>query len=239
MKLVAPMAGITDSNFLIKLIPFGFNAVSLGGYNLDEATLNAATNVLSRGRKEFIIPLDNIYSHISSEVFKLKNFNNNMTVFANLRSSNPEDIVKISKIPDLDVVEINCHCRQEEFLAIGCGQEMLLRDDLLDFISYVVDNASSKVSVKIRANVSGVDTLNISKKIASTGINYLHIDAMKPGFNDFDFDLLNEIVKNVDVNIIGNNSINNSNQVSKILKTGVNGFSIGRAVINGSLDFEI
>ena len=34
------MAGITDSKFLNKVIPYGFDAVTLGGYSLDEKTIN-------------------------------------------------------------------------------------------------------------------------------------------------------------------------------------------------------
>ena len=81
----------------------------------------------------------------------------------------------------MDIVEINCHCRQEEILAIGCGQNMLKREDLADYIKDVVDNASCEVSVKIRANVEGSDTLKIAKLIENAGADYLHIDAMKAG----------------------------------------------------------
>ena len=66
------------------------------------------------------------------------------------------------KIKDLDIVEINCHCRQNEIISIGCGQEMLNRPDLGEFVSQVVDNVKSEVSVKIRANVDGIDTLKIA-----------------------------------------------------------------------------
>ena len=239
MKAVAPMAGITNADFLKKVIPYGFDMVTLGGYNIDDATLKAALEITKRGRPEFIIPISDVLSEISSEVNVLKEFKEDILISTNLRSTTPEAIVEVSKIPNLDIVEINCHCRQNELLAIGCGQKMLLCDDLEDFICHVVKKASSKVSVKIRANVSGVDTLEISKLISSCGVDYLHIDAMKVGFNDFDFELLENIVKEVDTFIIGNNSINSSQQLFKMLNTGVQGFSIGRALINGSIDFEI
>lgn len=238
MKVVAPMAGITDANFLIKAIPYGFDMLTLGGYNLDEATYNAGCEV-SKRRKEFSYPLNTIFDEIYTEVFKIKNFKKDILVSANLRSTTPKPIVKISKIPLLDVVEINCHCRQDEFLAIGCGQNMLKRPDLADFIKYVVRKSKSKVSVKLRGNVPGVDTLEICKEISDLGVDYLHIDAMKPGIQDADYELLSLIVSNVDTFVIGNNSINSSNQISKMFKTGVQGFSIGRALINGSLNFEI
>ncbi|MCC7554072.1 MAG: tRNA-dihydrouridine synthase [Methanobacteriaceae archaeon] len=233
------MAGITDSDFLIKVIPYGFDMVTLGGYNLDDETLNAAKLVSKRGRKEFIIPIYKIYEYICFESFRVKNFNSEVLISANLRSLNPENIVKLSKINSLDVVEINCHCRQKEFIDIGCGQEMLKRDDLEEFISYVTNNASSKVSVKIRGNVLGVNTLEIADLISSCGVDYLHVDAMNPEVDDADFDLLNSLANELDTFIIGNNSVNSEAQVSKMLETGVNGFSIGRAIIDGNLDFQI
>ena len=58
---------------------------------------------------------------------------------------------------------------------------MLKRGDLADYIKDVVDNASCEVSVKIRANVEGSDTLKIAKLIENAGADYLHIDAMKAG----------------------------------------------------------
>lgn len=239
MKVVASMAGITDGDFLANFIDSGFNTLTLGGYNIDKSTLNAGIKITKRGRKEFTYPLNEIHGVISHEVNKLKNINRDILVSANLRSIYPEAIVLMSKIPFLDIVEINCHCRQDEFLEIGCGQAMLMRDDLKDFISFVVRNADSKVSVKIRANVDGVDSLEVSKLIASCGVDYLHIDAMKVGVDDADYELLSKISSKVDTFIIGNNSINSSKRVFKILDTGVQGFSIGRALMNGSLDFEI
>ena len=139
----------------------------------------------------------------------------------------------------MDIVEINCHCHQEEILAIGCGQNMLKRGDLADYIKDVVDNASCEVSVKIRANVEGSDTLKIAKLIENAGADYLHIDAMKAGIFDADYDLLTEICSNTNIKVIGNNSIDSEQKIEKMLKTGVYGFSIARALISGKLNFNI
>ena len=35
IRVVAPMAGITNANFLNKVIPLGFDVATLGGYSLD------------------------------------------------------------------------------------------------------------------------------------------------------------------------------------------------------------
>ncbi len=239
LKVVAPMAGITNADFLNKVIPFGFNVATLGGYSLDKPTLEASVNIVERGRKEFIFPLDDIYNHIESEVASIKKVHNDVKVSANVRATSPQPIIDVGKIKDLDIVEINCHCRQEEIIAVGCGQQMLFRSDLGDFISQVVDNVNCEVSVKIRANVEGIDTLKIANLIEDAGATYLHIDAMKKGVFDADWELLKEISDNVDIKVIGNNSVNSELNVKKMIDFGVDGFSIARSVISGNLDFNI
>ncbi len=239
IKVVAPMAGITDANFLNKVVPFGFDVATLGGYSLDNPTIEASQKIIERGRKEFHFPLDEIFSHIEHEVDSIKMVHNNVKVSANVRSTTPQPIIDVGNIKNLDIVEINCHCRQEEILSIGCGQEMLKRDDLKDFISQVVSNVSSEVSVKIRANVDGIDTLKIANIVEDAGADYLHIDAMKKGIFDADYELLKNICDNTNIKVIGNNSVDSIENVEKMIDTGVAGFSIARAVISGNLNFDI
>lgn len=232
------MAGITDAEFLNKVIPFGFDTATLGGYSLDAETIEASEKIIKRGRNEFHFLQDEIIGHIKKEVNLIKKQHPDVKVSVNVRSTTPQPIIEVSKIDNLDIVEINCHCRQEEILAIGCGQNMLKRGDLADYIKDVVDNASCEVSVKIRANVEGSDTLKIAKLIENAGADYLHIDAMKAGI-DADYDLLTEICSNTNIKVIGNNSIDSEQKIEKMLKTGVYGFSIARALISGKLNFNI
>jgi TIM-barrel protein len=239
IKVVAPMAGITDANFLNKVIPYGFNVATLGGYSLDLPTIEASKKIIERGRKEFDFPLDEIFTHIENEVNSIKNVHGDVKVSANVRSTTPQPIIDVGNIRKLDIVEINCHCRQKEILNIGCGQEMLNRPDLSEFISQIVDNVKSEVSVKIRANVDGTDTLKLARIIEDAGADYLHIDAMKKGVFEADWDLLTEISNNVDIKVIGNNSVNSQENLQKMIETGVDGFSIARSVISGNLDFNI
>nr|WP_292801746.1 MJ0144 family RNA dihydrouridine synthase-like protein [Methanobrevibacter sp.] len=239
IKVVAPMAGITDSDFLNKVIPYGFNVATLGGYSLDSATIEASKKIIERGRKEFDFSLDEIFTHIENEVNSIKNVHGDVKVSANVRSTTPQPIIEVGNIKNLDIVEINCHCRQNEILDIGCGQEMLNRPDLSDFISQIVDNVESEVSVKIRANVDGTDTLQLAGLIEDAGADYLHIDAMKKGVFEADWDLLTKISNNVDIKVIGNNSVNSQENLQRMIETGVDGFSIARSVISGNLDFNI
>ena len=233
------MAGITDAEFLNKVIPYGFDAVTLGGYSLDEKTIEASQKIIERGRKEFYFELDEIIPHMESEVNKIKEIHPDVRISANVRSINPEPIIEASKIKNLDIIELNCHCRQEEITSIGCGQEMLKRTDLADFISQIADNAESEVSVKIRANVGGIDTLEIAKTIEDAGADYLHLDAMDPNVFDADWKLLENVCKNTDIKVIGNNSIDSAEKIKKMYQCGVYGFSIARAIISGTLNFDI
>ena len=239
LKVVAPMAGITDADFLNKVIPQGFNVATLGGYSLDEPTIEASKKIIERGRKEFDFPLDEIFTHIENEVNSIKKVHGNVKVSANVRSTTQQPIIEVGNIENLDIVEINCHCRQDEIVAIGCGQEMLNRADLKNFISQVVDNVRSEVSVKIRANVDGIDTLKIASLIEDAGADYLHIDAMKKGVFEADWELLRKICNNVNIKVIGNNSVNSRANLEKMIDTGVDGFSIARSIISGNLDFNI
>lgn len=239
LKVVAPMAGITNADFLNKVIPHGFNVATLGGYSLDDSTIEASKKIIERGRKEFDFPLDVIFSHIENEVASIKKVHPDVKVSANVRATTPQPIIEVGNIENLDIVEINCHCRQDEILAIGCGQNMLNRPDLSDFISQIVDNVKSEVSVKIRANVDGTDTFKIAGLIEDAGADYLHIDAMKKGVFDADWELLEKICSNTSIKVIGNNSVNSEKNVKKMISTGVYGFSIARSVISGNLDFNI
>lgn len=233
------MAGITDAEFLNKVIPYGFDVVTLGGYSLDEKTIEASQKIIERGRKEFHFELDEIIPHIESEANKIKKVHPGVCVSANVRSTNPEPIIEASKIKNLDIIELNCHCRQEEITSIGCGQEMLKRPDLEDFISQIVDDAKSEVSVKIRANVEGIDTLEIAQVIEDAGADYLHLDAMDPNVFDADWKLLENVCKHTDMKVIGNNSIDSADKIEKMYQCGVYGFSIARAIISGTLNFNI
>ncbi len=239
LKVVAPMAGITDAEFLNSVIPVGFNVATLGGYSLDESTIEASRKIIQRGRKEFDFPLDEIFTHIADEVNSIKKVHNNVKVSANVRATTPQPIIEAGNIKNLDIVEINCHCRQEEILSIGCGQEMLNRNDLYEFISQIVDNVESEVSVKIRANVDGIDNLKIAHLVEDAGADYLHIDAMKKGVFEADWELLHEICNNVNIKVIGNNSVNSKSNLEKMINTGVDGFSIARSIISGNLSFNI
>ena len=235
------MAGITDGRFCSKMTMYAFDLLTIGGYNADRNAIDAGLKIIKRGRPEFNIAKEDLYHHIEEEVRLIKDqphYHGEVSV--NLRSSSPDPIIEISKIPELDVVEINAHCRQPELIKSGCGQALLKNPEILqDFTSKVVKNCKKKVSVKIRANVPEVDTLMIAKAVNEAGADYIHIDAMKPGFNCADYSVIESVKKNVDIFIIGNNSIRDLKSARNMLNSGADGISIARAAINGTLPFDL
>jgi len=233
------MAGITDAKFCLKLIPFGFDMVTLGGYNIDSPTITAGEKILQRGRPEFSINEEDYFEVIYNQAKEIKE-NWNGLVSVNLRSTTPDPIIQISRIKEVDVVEINAHCRQSEITEIGCGQAMLQDlEHLGEFSAEVVKNSSAKVSVKFRANVLNLNDLEIAKSVESSGCDFIHIDAMKPGFNYADLDIIHEISQNIETFLVGNNSIVDINSAKKMLDAGANGISIARAAMGGRINFDL
>jgi TIM-barrel protein len=235
------MAGITNGQFCSKMSIYGFDVLTIGGYNADKKAINAGLKIIKRGRPEFNINENRLYQHIEEEIKLIKNHPNyHGKVSVNLRSSSPNPIIEISKIEELDIIEINAHCRQPELIESGCGQALLENPEILyDFVSEVVKSCKKKVSVKIRANVSGVDDIEIAKAVNDAGADYIHIDAMNPGHDCADFSIIKSIRNNVDLFIIGNNSIRDLESARQMLSAGADGISIARAAMNGTLPFDL
>lgn len=239
IEVLAPMAGITDGAFCRDLAGEGFDMVTLGGYNADHPTIQAGNVILSRGRPEFVVEEESLVPYLEDQAQIVReNFKGSISV--NLRSLTPGPIIRVSKIREVDVVEVNAHCRQKEITRLGCGQAML-KDSirLEEFVEEIVEKAKSRVSVKIRANVAGIDELKIAKAVERSGANYLHVDAMLPGSLRADLDVIRSIKENTSIFLIGNNSIKDVESARKMLNAGADGISLARAAIGGSLDFDL
>ncbi|MEG3224436.1 MAG: hypothetical protein BME94_02665 [Methanobacteriales archaeon Met13] len=234
------MAGINDGAFCRNLSVAGFDMVTLGGYNADFPTIQAGHQILSRGRPEFVVEEENLLSYLEDQVKLIKEPGWEGLVSINLRAITPDPLIEISKIRGVDVVEINAHCLQKEITDLGCGQTML-RDPVLleEFTRDVTKNSKSRVSVKIRANVPGADEVEVAKVIEQSGADYIHIDAMKPGFNSADYQIISSVKENTSIFLIGNNSIKDVKSGLKMLAAGADGISIARAAMGGSLNFDL
>lgn len=235
------MAGITDGKFCNKMTSYGFDLVTLGGYNVDKATIAAGRQIIQRGRTEFDFSEKEVISHINQQSHIIKdNSSWGGMVSVNIRALTSQPIIEISKLEDVDVVEINAHCRQPEIMDLGCGQALLKEPQKLhELTREVVKKADSKVSVKIRANVSGVDEIMVSKAVEDAGADFIHVDAMKPNYNVADYEIITSIKENTDIFLIGNNSIRDVESAQHMMAAGADGISIARAAIGEKLTFDL
>uniref|UniRef100_A0A7C3YEM3 Hydrolase n=1 Tax=Geoglobus ahangari TaxID=113653 RepID=A0A7C3YEM3_9EURY len=225
--VLSAMAGINNADFA-KKHKVGF--AILGGFNADKATNEAAIRAMKRGRKEFVFkdPLKGI----ESELKKMEEFKG--VIGVNIRSSTMEGYLAVAKLAgDFDaVIEINAHCRQEEFIKIGCGQALLLSEKL----PRIVEEASkfTEVSVKIRGGLN-VDYEKIARKLFDSGALLLHVDAMIPG-GGADYNLVERLSRIG--NVIGNNSVTDVRSARKMIEHGAKLVSAARAVLRDPLFFE-
>jgi len=221
---LASMGGITDSRFANEFAEDA-GLVILGGYNLDAATNHAASEIVKRGRKEFIS--DEPLQLIDNELRSVKT---ESVVAINVRSATLEPLIEAAIMARNAnaIIEIDAHCRQPEMTELGIGEAFLsdlpkLRDTILK-----VKETGAIVSVKVRANV--VDNIKMAKAIEDAGADILHVDAMKEGAGA-DIEAIRKIRDATRLLLIGNNSVNDLNTAKEMFTRGADIVSVGRGIM--------
>jgi TIM-barrel protein len=221
---LASMGGITDSRFANEFAEDA-GLVILGGYNLDAATNHAASEIVKRGRKEFIS--DEPLQLIDNELRSVKT---ESVVAINVRSATLEPLVEAAIMARNAnaIIEIDAHCRQPEMTELGIGEALLsdlpkLRDTIIK-----VKETGAIVSVKVRANV--VDNIKMAKAIEDAGADILHVDAMKEGAGA-DIEAIRKIRDATSLLLIGNNSVNDLNTAKEMFTRGADIVSVGRGIM--------
>jgi TIM-barrel protein len=120
------------------------------------------------------------------------------------------------------VLEINAHCRQDELCAVGCG-ETLLRDTerLATYVAAAAD-AGAMVSVKVRAEVDGVDLPATARTLTDAGAGAVHVDAMDSE------PLIADVAAASDAFVLANNGVRDRPTAWEYLAYGADGVSVGR-----------
>jgi len=238
MNVLAAMAGITDGEFCKKFTKQNVDIITLGGYNIDLETFKAGLENSVEDRQEFITCPHHLSEDIDEQIEIIRKYNPQWKglISTNLRAVKSESFNAIYKNKNIDIVEINAHCRQPATVKAGAGQALLKKTDVLyDSIDKVTSNMDCDVSVKIRANVEGVDTLDIVENIESYPVKYLHVDAFNPGVEEADYDMINKIASKTSMHIIGNNCITTHEAYQKMLDNGADSVSVARAALDGDL----
>lgn len=232
MNVLSAMAGINNGEFCKKFTKQGVDVITLGGFNLDLETFKAGLENMKDGRKEFITCPHHVSEDISEDIQIIKEYNPSWDgkISVNLRASQKESFKVLYGNDDIDIFEINAHCRQDPMLDAGTGQALLQNTALLqEMLEEVTSNCKKEVGVKIRANVEGVNTLEIVEIIDTYNVQYLHVDATKPGIMEADYEIINKIASNTSTHIIGNNSVTTRADYEKMIESGANSVSVARA----------
>lgn len=239
MNVLSAMAGINDGEFCKKFTKQGVDVITLGGFNMDLPTFKAGLdNINKYDRKEFFTCPHHMSEDISefAEVIREYNPKWNGKISVNLRSTNQEPFALLYNNKDIDILEINAHCRQIPMLEAKTGQALLSEPDTLrDILEEVTTNSGKEISVKIRANTDNVDIFEIVELIDSYNVDYLHVDAMKPGVDSADYDIFNRICSKTGTHVIGNNSVRSHEDYVNMINNGADSVSVARAALEGDI----
>ncbi|OPY26180.1 MAG: hypothetical protein A4E28_02638 [Methanocella sp. PtaU1.Bin125] len=210
---VASMAGITDSAFFEQCKDAGLYI--LGGYSLDEPTMQASKAIAARGRKEFVS--DDIFSLIESELKKVSG--KGVAIGINVRATTAGPMIRAAELAKKygALLEINAHCRQEEMAAIGVGEVML--KDRIRLARLVTELKSTGVVVSLKMRTGVVDDVALLRLLEKAGLDIVHVDAMGRG--------------GANLKEHGNNSIEGYETAQAMYSAGSDMISMARAVMAG------
>ena len=219
MLALASLSGAADADWARAGAPSAALAV-LGGIALDADSRGAASDLVARGREEFLP--DDPLSFVDAQLAALADAP--IRAGMNVRSATVDPIREAAAVcaDHGAVVEINAHCRQDELCAVGCG-ETLLRDTerLVRYVAAASD-AGATVSVKVRAEVDGVDLPATARAVADAGADVIHVDAMdsEPRIAD--------VTAASDAFVLANNGVRDRPTAWEYLAYGADGVSVGR-----------
>jgi TIM-barrel protein len=193
----------------------------LGGISLDPLARAAARELVARDRSEFLPPDPLVFLDVQLAALATTPIRAGF----NVRSATVDpigDAAAVCAAHDA-VLEVNAHCRQPELCRVGCGESLLEEPDrLADYVAAAAAEGPT-VSVKVRAEVDGVDLTAVARTVAAAGADLFHVDAMDS----------EEVVADVaaaapDLWLVANNGVRDDTTVREYLDYGADAVSIGR-----------
>ncbi|MFC7098665.1 tRNA-dihydrouridine synthase [Halobaculum marinum] len=194
----------------------------LGGIALDAESREAArASVVDRDRSEFLPP--DPVAWMEDQLAALADAD--IRAGVNVRATSADavgDAAAVCAAHDA-VLEVNAHCRQAELCEVGCGETLLRDTDRLCEYVAAASATGADVSVKVRAEVDGVDLPATARAVADAGGDAVHVDAM-------DSEGVVALVKAAapDLVVIANNGVRDRRTVREYLAAGADAVSVGR-----------
>jgi TIM-barrel protein len=195
-------------------------AAFLGGIALDDDSREAARELVARDRTEFLP--DDPVSFVDRELATLAD--SSLFVGVNVRSATVGPVAEAAEVCVAHdaALEVNAHCRQDELCAVGCGESLLRDTDrLCEYVAAAADTGAT-VSVKVRAEVAGVDLVETVRRVETAGADLIHVDAL-----DSD-PVVGDVADATDLFVIANNGVRDAATVREYLDYGADAVSVGR-----------
>ncbi|MFO8116110.1 MAG: tRNA-dihydrouridine synthase [Halorubrum sp.] len=222
--VAASLSGAADADWARAAAPH-VDAAVLGGVALDPVSRAAARDLVARGRSEFlpddpICWIDRGFAALADAPVRPG---------VNVRSATLEPVREAAAVcADRDAVcEVNAHCRQPELRAVGCGESLLREPDrLADYVAAAAETGAT-TSVKVRAEVPGVDLVAVADAVAEAGAEWFHVDAMDSER------VVAEVTGDTaqpraDLTVIANNGVRGRRTLAEYAAHGADAVSVGR-----------
>jgi len=225
---LASLSGEADAEWALA----GANHVGaafLGGIALDEPAREAARTLVDRDRREFL-PADPFafietqLTGVASAATADGSDTPPIRPAINIRSTTQSSVRRAAAIcAEYEaILEINAHCRQPELCSVGCGETLLADlDRLSEYVSVAVAEGAA-VSVKVRAEVDGVELTAVAERIDAAGADAIHIDAMDSP------SVIEPIATTTELFVIANNGVRDRRTVRTYFDCGADAVSVGR-----------
>lgn len=215
---IASMAGVVDAAYVLARADH-IGAAFIGGYSIDEATMEASRQMAAEGRAEFLY--DDPVAALQAEIDALRG--SGVVTGLNLRGSSAASYAAVADaIGDGVVYEIDAHCRQPAMTATGCGEALLRDPHRLARTVRALKGFDVTVSVKIRAGVAA-DDARLARLLWKAGAEIIHVDLM-----DFGYARLRQIRNACPLTLIANNSITSFDRAMEMFSHGADMVSLAR-----------
>jgi TIM-barrel protein len=216
---LASLSGQSDAQWAKEAADYA-GVAFLGGIAIDEPTREAAREMVERDRTEFLPP--DPVAYIDDQLAELESapiqagFNVRTTSLGPLA-----DVAGVCREHDA-LLEINAHCRQAEICGVGSGEALLRETERLREQVSTASERGVDVSVKVRAEVDGVDLPSLSRELESAGASLVHVDAMDSE------PVVADVAAATGMTVIANNEVRDRETVFEYLSYGADAVSVGR-----------
>ena len=217
---VASLSGQSDAAWARAAAPY-VGCAFMGGIALDDATREAAREMVTdRDRTEFLP--DDPVGFVDRQLRSLAD--TPLRAGFNVRTTTLDPLRRAARVcADRGaILEVNAHCRQSEMCDAGAGETLLADTDRLAEQVRASSEAGATTSVKVRAEVPGVDLVATALAVERAGADLLHVDAMDSE------SVLAELREATGLFLLANNGVRDRDTALEYLDYGADAVSVGR-----------